>query len=189
MARYTSIILGAALITLANSGYCGSDSGFYVGGSLGTAKTDYSVADADFGDIKFDDSNTAYKGFVGFNFGLVPMFNLAVEGSYVDFGKTNPDIAEIPNAELGVSGWVGSGLAGVDLGPVGLFAKVGMIAWDSDFDSAVSAFRTSESGTDATWGLGAKMQLGSFAVRAEYEIFEMDYVEVDFFSVGAAYTF
>ncbi|MBB3167775.1 porin family protein [Simiduia aestuariiviva] len=159
----------------------GDESGFYVGGSIGTSQLSYSGDGSD-----FDDDDVGYKGFAGYNFGLIPFLNLAVEGSYVDFGTQAGTIANIDVSQTS-SAFMGSALAGVNLGPVGVFAKAGVINWDSDI--TVDGLKASGSGSDPAYGIGAKFQLLSFQLRAEYERLEIDDADIDMFSVGAAYTF
>jgi len=173
------------LLTLANTAWAGSESGFYLGGSLGSADLDASFRDGD-ADVNFDDDDTGYKIFAGYNFGLFPFIDLAVEGSYVDFGEASADILG-GSANASVTGWDAFGLAGVKLGPVGLFAKVGAMAWDSEIE--VINNRIDDSGSDPAYGIGARVQLGSLAVRAEYEVIDVDVVDIGFLSVGAAWTF
>ncbi len=171
MKRATTLALALAAATLSTSVLAGGESGLYIGGSVGTTEVS---------EEGLDDSATGYKVFGGYNFGMVPLVNLAAEINYIDFGSFDSDIGDV---SVDVTAWTLSGLLGVDLGPVGLFAKAGYFAWDSDVGSA------SEDGNDPAYGVGAKFQIGSFAVRAEYEIYEADEVDIDFYSVGAAYTF
>lgn len=187
MNKFPALILSTVAFSFSGAALAGSDSGFYIGGSLGSAEVDYSDNLPDFGDISFDDTDTGYKVFAGYNFGWVPLVNLAIEGAYVDFGSHDGEIAEVTGNKIESNGWTAFGLAGVDLGPIGLFAKAGMFLWDSDVKSEFGD--TSDSGTDPAYGIGAKIQLGSIAVRAEWELFELDRVDIDYFSVGASYTF
>ena len=142
--------------------YAGADSGFYLGGGLGES-------DIKSKDGTFDEDDTAYKIFGGYNIGFIPLVDFAVEASYVDLGT--------PEDITGVNAY---GLAGLSFGPFGLFAKVGSMSWDSNNDS----------GTDPAYGIGARFALGSISVRAEYEEFDVD--EADTFSmtsVSAVFTF
>jgi hypothetical protein len=140
--------------------YAGTESGFYLGGGLGESSVEAG---------SFDEDDTAYKVFGGFNIGFIPLVDFAVEASYVDFG-TPEDI----------TGFDAFGLAGLSFGPFGVFAKAGAISWDSDNDS----------GSDPAYGVGARFALGSIAIRAEYEEFDVD--EADTFSmtsISAVFTF
>ena len=44
-------------------------------------------------------------------------------------------------------------------------------------------------GSDPTYGAGAQMRLGSFALRLEYERFDFDHDSSDLVSIGFTYTF
>jgi hypothetical protein len=173
MKKLTHIGCAAALLSLSSFAWAGSESGFYLGGSLGSADTDISSST-----VNFSDDDTGYKIFGGYNFGLVPFIDLAVEGSYIDFG-------EISNA--GITGLDAFGLAGFKLGPIGLFAKAGVITWDSDFDNIAAAL--DDSGTDPAYGIGVRFQIGSVAIRGEYELFDVGDADIDYLSVGVAWTF
>ena len=170
-----------AALFISSSALAGKDSGFYVGGSIASSQFDSSQ-----NDFGIDDDDTSYKIFGGYNFGWVPMFDVAAEASYVDFGKfgaTSGD-DEFTGESTGI---MASGLGAINFGPIGLFGKVGYVNWDSDF----SGFDTSgdDSGSDGAYGLGARVQIGSLSVRAEYEIFELGNVDVDYTSIGASFTF
>jgi hypothetical protein len=78
------------------------------------------------------------------------------------------------------------GLAGLSFGPFGVFAKAGMINWDSDATFGTAS--SSDSGSDAAYGLGARFAIGSFSVRAEYEYYDVE-SDLDMVSLSAAYTF
>ncbi|UTF60391.1 porin family protein [Gilvimarinus sp. DA14] len=177
-----SLAFFVAALSTSGLAFAGSDSGIYIGGSMGNAELSFDEELADIGRIDFDDDDTGYKLFAGYNFGLVPLLDLAVEGGYIDFGSQN-DL----DTKIDVTGWNLSGLVGVNLGPVGLFGKAGFIDWDSEIEHV--SLDTSESGTDPAYGLGAKFHLGSFGIRAEYEIFEADSADIDFYSLGASVTF
>ncbi|WP_041522763.1 outer membrane beta-barrel protein [Gilvimarinus agarilyticus] len=188
MKKLLCTLLATGALSATAFSHAGTESGLYLGGSLGNAEIDYDASFSDFDDIDFKDDDTAYKIFGGYNFGVLPLLDLAVEGGYVDFGTQEQFLNDaLGNQKTEVTGWTASGLVGVDLGPVGLFGKAGVITWDGDISNF--EFDTSDSGTDAAYGIGAKIQLGSFAVRAEYEIFELDDADMTFYSIGGVVTF
>ncbi len=154
--------------------FAGADSGFYIGAGAGDA----TVKDSD-----FDESDTAYKVFGGYNIGFIPLVDFAVEASYVHFGNQS---AGIYSAE--VTGLNAFGLAGLSFGPFGIFAKAGVIDWGAD--TTEGTVTNSESGTDPAYGVGARLAFGSFSVRAEYELYDLDSdLEVEMVSVSGVYTF
>jgi hypothetical protein len=179
MKKLTQLCLMLAASSLSATALAGNDSGLYIGGSVGSADLQYS-----FNSDKYDDDNTAYKVFGGFNFGIVPLIDVAAELSYIDFGSAS---SNIKNASADVTAVTAAGVLGFNLGPVGLFGKAGVADWDSDYK--MFDIKDSDSGTDPFYGIGAKLQLGSFAVRAEYEYFDLDRSDIDLYSVGASYTF
>jgi opacity protein-like surface antigen len=168
-------ILTAALVSA--PAFAGGDSGFYLGAGVGQANVD---GDSDFSG--FDSDDTGFKAIAGYNFGIIPLVDLAAEIEYVDFGK--PDDGGL---ELEPSALAAFGVAGVNLGPIGVFAKLGAFTWD--VDATFEGESASDDGTDVAYGLGARFQIASFQIRAEYEIFDVDDADVDFLSASLLYTF
>ena len=162
--------LTGVLLTIPADSFAGADSGFYIGAGAGDASIEEGT---------FDESDSAYKILAGYNIGFIPFVDFAVEGSYVDFG--NPGTST-NNVE--VTGLDAFGLVGLNFGPFGVFAKAGAINWDLKTNSGFS-----DSGTDPAYGIGAKFSFLSFAVRAEYEVFEFDTADSDMVSVSAVFTF
>jgi hypothetical protein len=176
-------IPGCALVLLlvSSTAWAGGDSGLYLGGSLGSAGLDVSA-----GNVSYDDNDMAYKIFGGYNFGIVPLVNVAIEGSYVDFGTAEGSVLG-NSVETGVTGLDAFGLAGVNMGPIMLFGKVGAIYWDGEFSDPSGT--SDDSGSDPAYGLGLQFQLLSIAIRAEYELFALDDVDIGFVSAGVSLTF
>lgn len=170
-----------ALLLASGTAWGGGDSGLYIGGSLGSAGMDVTV-----GNTSIDDNDMAYKIFGGYNFGLVPLVNVALEASYVDFGTAEGNVPG-GSAETSVTGFDAFGLAGVNMGPVMLFGKVGAIYWDGEASGPGGS--ADDSGTDPAYGIGLQFQLLSIALRAEYEIFTIEDVDIGFVSAGVSYTF
>lgn len=163
--------------------WAGGDSGLYLGGGIGRSTVDTDIPGG--GDLDGDDF--AWKAIVGYNIGLVPFVDLAVEGGYVDFGEPDDELAGT-NIEVEADGWDAFGLLGVNFGPIGVFGKVGIINWDADIRGGGQA--VSDDGTDAAYGLGVRFQLASFQLRAEAEMFDTgDVDDVYMLSASALYTF
>lgn len=157
----------------------GQETGMYLGGSLGYTSLDITQAT-----VAFDDNDKGFKIFGGYNFGLVPFIDLAVEGSYVDFGEAAT--ASIP-LDVGVTAWDIFGVACLNMGPIGVFGKVGQAWWDSEATTLSTIL--DHSSNDMAYGIGVRFQIGSAAVRAEYEYFDMEIADINFFSVGVSWTF
>lgn len=170
-------VLAAAMA--AAPAHAGGDSGFYVGAGVGQA----SVGDVDGVDGNFDGDDVGYKAIVGYNFGIIPLVDLSIEAEYVDFGEPDDDGIEVSGDALAAFG-----VAGVNLGPVGLFGKVGMAAWDADASDGIDS--VSDDGTDMAYGIGARFHIASFQIRAEYEFFDIDLADdVSLLSASLIYTF
>jgi outer membrane immunogenic protein len=161
--------------------WAGSDSGLYIGGSVGQ-----SSVEADFGGngaFKLDDDDNGYKIFFGYNFGVLPLLDLGVEADYRDYGSFGEGgvETEVDSAEL-------FGIVGLTLGPVGLFGKIGYS--DTSLETGFENIDINDSESATAYGLGAKMSFGSFGVRAEYEVLDLDAVDdLNMISIGATYTF
>jgi Outer membrane protein beta-barrel domain len=168
--------------------------GFYLGGSIGqtTVEFEETVDDGDGGstDFHFDSDDTGYKLFVGYNF--LPW--LGVEGGYIDFGNPADDL-NIPNfpnvdADIEVTGWEAFLVGTLPLGPVDLFIKGGGVAAELDAELKVTGFPSesfNESDEYGAYGVGAAFNFGKFAIRAEYEAYDVDIDDLYFISVGATY--
>jgi len=166
----------------------GSESGFYLGGSLGSSTIKAKGQTPTGDDFDFNEDDSAYKLFAGYNFGIIPLLDLAVEGGYVDFGNPSSTLTNGARIEYDLAGWDVQGLAALTFGPFSVFGKAGIFAWD--YDVAIDDFKASNSGSDPVYGLGAKMQFGSLSVRAEYEYFDVSQLnDVYLTSIGLSYTF
>lgn len=164
-----------------------ADSGFYIGGSAGGA-----TVEADFGDTgipglptSLDEDDTAYKFFAGYTFDL-PVVYFAAEAGYVNFGEPEIDVlgSRITLDTTGFNLW---GIAGVEVGPVDLFAKLGYIAWD--VDASVLGERLSADGSDPGYGVGLSFGLGPVSIRGEYEVYDLDEADLSMLSVGVVFQF
>ncbi len=173
--RILFICIAGLLQVLPTATFAGTESGFYLGAGVGDASVEST-------DSNFNESDSSYKVFGGFNIGFIPLVDFAVEGSYVDFGSPGSG-----NNSVEVTGLNAFGLAGLSFGPFGVFAKAGVIDWSADTN--FGAGTASDSGTDPAYGVGARFALGSFAVRAEYEIYDLDVVDVEMISISGVYTF
>lgn len=163
-----------------------ADSGFYLGGSIGRSLLEGDISDPDAGSLDFDDGDSAWKGFAGFNIDAF-VIDLAIEGGYVDFGQPTDRIAG-NDVELDLTGWDLFGLAGVELGPVGVFAKAGFIDWSADLSLNGSRV-AGDSGTDPAYGVGVRFSLFSAELRGEYEYFDIEDTDASLLSVGLVWTF
>ena len=165
--------------------------GPYVGLSVGQAQVDLDPADAGDAAFRLDDDDSAFRAV----FGLELLGPLAVEVGYRDLGKvTDRDgFTTVTSASDGIDAFA-VGL--LPIGPVALFAKGGVISWDTELETrsdsglGIPDVRVSDDGTDFAWGFGIKFEVGKLAIRGEYEQLELDLPdEVAVVSVGVAYEF
>jgi outer membrane immunogenic protein len=170
--------LVAILVFLSMTGVAkaGNKTGPYIGGSLGWSNFDVSKSSYD-----FSDDDTGFKMFGGYNFGIIPLLDLAIEGSYVDFGEAKDSGA----VNTDITGWDIFGVAAINLGPIGVFGKLGQIWWKSD--SSINLL--DDSSNDMAYGIGVRLQIGSFGIRGEYEYFDLDSTNLGMLSAGVSWTF
>jgi hypothetical protein len=153
-----------------------ADNGIYLGGSVGQSSLEID-------EFSYDADATGYKVIAGWRF----IDWLAVEGNYVDFGSGDDDV-EGTKIETEADGISLSLVGFLPLGPVDLFARAGAIDWSADLSSPGFG-SAGDDGTDFTYGVGAQFRVWSLSLRAEYEVFEIEDVDVDMISVGVTWTF
>lgn len=179
-------VAGAAAL-LAAPAY--ADSGFYIGGSVGGATVEANL-DGDLPPVpgvpdSIDEDDTAFKVFGGYHFDL-PVIDLGIEAGYVDFGQPEIDVLDeqLTIDTTAIQLW---GVAGINAGPIDLFAKVGYIDWEAEL--AIDDLSAVEDDSDIGYGVGVGFGLGPVRVRGEYELFELDEVDVSMLSVGVEFRF
>lgn len=173
------LVLVAAVLILIALPAAAADNGFYIGGSVGQA----AVNTGELGEIEIDDEATGYKVFAG-----VRMLTfLAIEGSYRDLGSVTDDDSGI-SYDADVTGYDLQAMAMLPLGIADIFAKAGLIEWESEFSGPGGS--VSRDGNDPVYGAGFQFRFSSFAVRGEIEYFDIESTdEFYMYSIGASYTF
>lgn len=172
------LTLLASMLALPLSAHGGAESGAYLGAGIGNSNIDGAV-----GDDTFDVDTNGYKLILGYNFGIVPLVDLAIEGAYVDMGDEK--VGDLTFSQTSLNGF---GLLGLSFGPVGLFAKAGFAAWDAE--SKIGNLKTTVSGTDPVYGIGARVQVFKVSGRIEYEYYDQsDFGDVSMTSISLLYTF
>ncbi len=185
----TSITIGALALAaaLATPEEARADSGFYIGVGAGGATLEADLGPTTFFPLpdEIDEDDTATKIFAGYNWDL-PVVTLGVEAAYADFGEPDIDVAGdlllIETTALKL--W---GTAGIDVGPIDVYGKLGAVMWDSDTE--FPGFSSSEDGTDTAYGIGARFAISRLEVRGEYEIYDLDGADLAMLSLGVAYRF
>ena len=132
--------------------------GVYIGGAVGGGflKTD---------DGAFDDASVAWKGLVGFRTKF-----FAIEGDYRHLGSI---VGALEGIKSKTSGFQGSGLLMIPVGPVDIYGRGGAFFWKNEIKVSDENVLDTE-GTDFAWGGGLALRLGSFSLRAEYERAEIE---------------
>ena len=189
-ARFTLGWVAALLMLVSFTAH--ADGGFYVGGSVGGATIEAEFDTTDFPELpaSLDEDDTAFKVFLGYKLDL-PVIDLGVEGGYVNLGEPEIQIdtiigpQEIGLETTGLNLW---GTAGMEVGPLDVFAKLGYISWD--VEAGIDGFDSvSDDGTDMGYGLGVSFELLSIQVRGEYEVYDIDDADIEMLSVGIAFRF
>ena len=177
---WSSLLISVSLFAPGSVAFA-ADNGFYVGLASSEVSSDYAVSS--FSSAGADDDR-GLKAIVGFR----PLDGFAIEANYVDMGETNvpisfpPSTLSIDSEALSVSA---VGLIALPL--VDLYGRLGLARWESE--ASLLGGTQNESGTDPTYGAGAQFRVGSFALRFEYERFELDDDSSDLMSIGFTYTF
>ena len=157
----------------------------YLGGSVGQAGVELDVQGIQ--PLAFDEEDFAWKAFLGYQWNLTAI-SLGVEGGYVDLGAPSGDILG-SIVEVDADGFSAFGKLGFNLGPLGVFAKYGLISWDASL-SVDGLDAGSDDGSDPAYGIGADIGLGPVDIRAEYEIFDIeDTDDITMISVGIVFKF
>jgi OOP family OmpA-OmpF porin len=174
-----AILFAAALLALPVLPAVAADNGFYLGGSIGQANLKIDDLTNGISTADFDADDTAFKLIAG----MRPLDWLGLEAAYVNFGKPEDTVLgeKLKADGDGITAFAVGFLA---TGPVDLFAKVGLISWDSKISGSFD-----DSGTDLAYGAGAQFRVLGLSIRAEYEKFDISDVDLDMISVGLTYTF
>lgn len=184
-AYWGSLLLSTSLI--APGAAFAADNGIYVGLASSDVSSDYDVGA--FAGAEPIEDDRGFKAIVGFR----PLDSFAIEANYADLGDTRvplglacvttpcPAEVSIDSRAVSVSA---VGLFALPL--VDLYARLGVARWESKETSFLA--QTTE-GTDPTYGAGAQVRVGSFALRMEYERFDFDDDSADLVSIGFTYTF
>ena len=183
MRKITIIICVTLLLSSPLTALAGSKTGFYLGAGVGRVDVKESVITNN----EFSEYAPGYKIFTGYNFGKIPLLDLALEGSYIMTGEMSDEIHGV-NVTYEQSSFNAFGLAGLSFGPFGFFGKVGAGAWNSD--TKIGGLKKSDSGTDPIYGAGIRLSLFSITGRIEFEYFDQDNVDNLYMtSVSLMYTF
>lgn len=178
-------------LTLGFVSAANADSGFYAGGGVGNAGVEVDFDTNAFNAPNFDENEFAWKVMAGYNLELIT-FDVGVELGYVNFGEPSADLLGV-DVDFESTGIQAFGVAGFDLGPVGVYGKLGLVSWDIEATieaQGLGSDRVSDDGTDIAYGVGLKFGLGPLEIRGEYEVYDIEDTEnVNMASASLVYYF
>jgi len=173
---------------------------FYVGGGIGDGTIETSEDTPD-GSFDFNESDFAWKLFGGYMFSEY----IGVELAYVDMGSPSQDFA-FDGGETGtdddfkvgfraeLSGYTAHAVLAYPFEPFEVFAKVGIVSYEAEFDAKRSDtgenISLDDDGEELAYGVGAKYNINNFALRAEWDVYDTgDIDDVYMWTFGAELSF
>jgi OOP family OmpA-OmpF porin len=161
------------------------DSGGYVGGSIGITSIDLCGDLFAVGATSCDDEDTGLKVFGGYKFNP----NFAVEGGWADFGEISASVGTATVTAESDALFI-SALGAIPLGKrASIFGKIGLFFWDATI-AGTGIAPISDDGSDIMFGAGFGFDFTSqFAMRAEWEVYDLDGDDISMLSVGVQFTF
>lgn len=193
-------IIGLAGLIVATAGVSplvlAQDSGWYIGASTGqTNAKDFCPSQIPVGS-SCDDTSGAYSVFGGYQV----IKYLGVEAGYTNLGDVKVSASGTTNTFKAK----GAELLGVGTIPINswleVYGKVGVFFWDADRGCAGTSCMfgsKSETGSDLTYGLGAKFNFSKYVgVRVQFQRYQdvgdkapISGSDIDFLSVGIVFKF
>ena len=148
--------------------------GFYLGGGIGDFSSSVdeidNLDDVDDVGIDFSDSDNAMKIFGGWNFNRF----FAVQADFVDFGESSGAVTPSVSGTSDVQGFAPSVVGTLPVGPIELFARVGMMFYEVDLNLTGGRL-VDESGEDLVWSAGIGIDILDRAnLRLEYEKIDIE---------------
>ena len=141
--------------------------GLYVGAGVGDFSVD--IDDLDSTDISFDDSDTAYKLFLGYR--INQFFGAQLD--YMDLGRTESAVG-LQNLEIETGGFAARVEGTLPLAFFELFATAGLVFSDVEASFGGTEF-FDESDSDPVYSVGAGFEIAERVVlRLEYEIIDIE---------------
>lgn len=146
------------------------------------------AVESDLGFEVFDESATGWKAFGGYRFTRI----VAAEAGYLDTGDAEETI-EGTDVKLNVTGTHVSVLAAWPIGEsFALHARAGFIDWEAELtlSDGVGTETSNANGQDLYWGAGATFNFGdTLGLRLEYEVPEIEGIDVNSISLSVLYRF
>jgi OOP family OmpA-OmpF porin len=161
-----------------------ADSGFFLGGAIGSASLD-----EDFDGLIVDSSTTSIRLVAGWRFNDY----FAFEGGYHSFGdfEDTLDIGGVPTpVSVKADGWTLGGIASIPVGEqFSLFGRVGAFFWDGDAEVNNISVATPE---DSNLYLGAGADYAfteKFSLTGDWTRYELEDAASNVFSIGFQFRF
>lgn len=206
------LLVAASVAALMGTATTASAESWYVFGDVGQSDYDLGAPGTGF---TVDETDTMYNIGLGYRFNE----NFAVEVGYTDLGEASIATTAPVSGTLFGSNFSADGRADIEtdgffLGlrgdlpvsdSVNLFAKAGLINWESDvtftgtFTLGADSFSGTAGaeladGTDPYFGFGADWKLSeNFAINAQYTMYKLDVdgedLDIDGLTVGLSYAF
>ncbi len=151
--------------------------GFYLGGGIGDYSSSVdeinSLDSIDDAGVDFSDSDNALKVFGGWHFNQF----FALQADFVDFGESSGAVSPSVSGTSDVQGFAPSIVGTLPIGPIELFARVGMMFYEVDLNLSGGQL-IDESGEDLVYSAGIGIDvLDRLNLRLEYE--EIDIEQLD----------
>ena len=185
----SALICSAVLLVMPFSSANAVQDGWFIGGSIGQSTVESDVQNPSLPESgSFDESDFAWKLYGGYNWVLARTFGFGIEGGYVNFGSPSDTVLSILPVKIEPTALDLFATLGFDIGPVGIFGKLGYAWWDVDVDFAGERF--SDDGNDPVYGIGARFNLWSLEIRGEFEYFDVaDVDDLALWTVGVVWRF
>jgi len=177
------LLTAAALICCAGAAHAAED-GLYIGAGITDAKLDNISAPRS--GLRIDD--TSWKGFLGFKFPAIP---IGIETDYIDLGTTTHSTpSSTSDASAKAFAAYAVGYLPLPIPFLDFYGKAGLARWQLDANTPSGLFDLHTRGTEFAWGAGAQAHFSRFAVRLEFENFNIQNTDgAKLWSLGAAYYF
>jgi len=184
MKSKTLWLASLAAVFMAIPGIAAADTGFFVGGSYGSA-----TIDDGFDDVNLDTDTSAYRFVGGYQFS--DLFGLEI--GYQDFGDFDENLVISPISSLisiSAEGWTAGGTLDLPLSDnFSLFGRGGVFFWEADV--SIDGFSINvPSDENPYYGAGARLKVSSnLSLIGDWSRFELDEVDTDVFSICRQYRF
>jgi OOP family OmpA-OmpF porin len=165
----------------------------YVGGSLGQSDIGNEITTGLITSGPVDGKGSAFKLLTGYMF--TPY--LGIESAYVHLGDLTYSgqfgVLPVSGGKVEATGLTLALLGSYPLTQeLSLFGKLGLFLWEWTARDATAGqpFATAEDGSDLSFGVGLSYGFGRrWAVRAEWERFQLNDADADLLSVGVVWRF